>query len=336
VGDRIWVGFDDRIEAEIRAEVAARAGGSAGDEQAAGAGGAEEDGSEWVDVPLFGNVDVGSSSLLVSTVVIAFVDGVNPCSLWVLSILLALVLHSGSRRRVALVGTSFLVVTTALYGLYMVGAYSLLSYASYLSWIQRLVAAVVAVFAVVNLRDYFRSEPATLAIPASTKPAIYRRARSLIAPDRSALAVLAGTTVLAAGVSLIETPCSAALPLLWTDLLASHDATLAAAVTLFALYIAIFLLDELALFGAVVLTMRATRLQEHHGRALRLVTGSVMLSLAAVMIIDPTVLEQLGGALAMLAASVVVAVVLATYRRLREQRAHHGRRKFTQSLGGRA
>ena len=128
IGGRMWVGFDDTVGDQIRAEIEARAGGET--DHRSGAAGTRADGnkSRWIDVPFGGEVDV-SSSLLVSTVVIAFVDGVNPCSLWVLSILLALVLHSGSRRRVALVGTSFLFVTTALYALYMVGAYSLLSYA---------------------------------------------------------------------------------------------------------------------------------------------------------------------------------------------------------------
>jgi glutaredoxin len=304
IGERMWVGFDDTIAAEVRAEVEALAatGTGAGD---------DGDDSSYVDVPFVGAFDVGSSSLLLSTIAIGFVDGVNPCSLWVLSILLGLVLHSGSRRRVALVGTVFLFVTTLLYGLYVVGAYSLLSYASYLSWIQRLVAAVVGVFGVVNLRDYFRASPATLAIPASAKPGIYRRARSLIAPDRSLFAVVGGTAVLAAGVSLVETPCSAALPLLWTDLLASHDVSVGVAVALFAIYMLIFLVDELVLFGAVVVTMRATHLQEQHGRLLRLVTGSVMLCLAAAMLIDPGLMSEMGGTLAVLASMVVVAVVLA-------------------------
>ena len=52
----------------------------------------------------------------------ALVDGVNPCSLWVLTMLLALVLHSGSRRRVMAVGGTFLLVTSLMYGLYIVGS----------------------------------------------------------------------------------------------------------------------------------------------------------------------------------------------------------------------
>lgn len=314
IGERIWTGFDSTVAAEVRAEVEALASGiEETDRPPEG-----EDQSERVDVPFFGDVDVGSTSMLVSTVVIAFVDGVNPCSLWVLSILLALVLHSGSRRRVALVGGTFLAVTTALYALYIVGAYSLLDYASYLSWIQRAVAAGVAVFAVINIRDYFRvGEHAVLAIPERAKPGIYRQARSLLRPERSTLAVMAGTIGLAAGVSLVETPCSAALPLLWTDLLAAHDTTFVAATTLFALYMVIFLIDELVLFGAAVVTMRATHLQEHHGRFLRLITGAVMLGLAGAMLVDPGLLTTLPGTLAVFTGIVVITLALVAIERLR-------------------
>jgi len=312
IGEQVWVGWDDTVAEDVRATVAALAEGRAppdGDGD-----GADE---ELVDVPLIGSVDVGASSLLIATLVIGFVDGVNPCSLWVLSILLALVLHSGSRRRVLLVGSAFLLVTTALYGLYVVGAYSLLSYASYISWIQRAVAVLVAGFAVINIRDYFRpGQHAVLSIPEGAKPDIYRRARALMAPERSPVAVLAGTTALAVGVSLVETPCSAALPLLWTDLLAAHDTSTGVAVTLFAVYMLVFLIDELVLFGAAVVTMRVAHLQERHGRALRLVTGTVMLGLAGAMLVDPGLLTDLTGTLIVLGAicALTTAVVLVQHR----------------------
>jgi hypothetical protein len=49
--------------------------------------------STTLDAGFLGTIDLGGTSLLVSTLVIGFVDGVNPCSLWVLSVLLAIVLH---------------------------------------------------------------------------------------------------------------------------------------------------------------------------------------------------------------------------------------------------
>ncbi|MCO8127317.1 glutaredoxin family protein [Acidimicrobiia bacterium EGI L10123] len=311
LGERLWIGFSASTADAIRDEVERRL--AAEDVSAPAEAPTEE--RDTVDVPFVGAVDVGSSSLLTSTVVIAFVDGVNPCSLWVLSVLLALVLHSGSRGRVALVGTTFLTVTTALYGLYIVGAYSLLSYVSYLTWVQRLVAAVILVFGAVNLRDAMRAAPATLAIPGSAKPGIYRRGRALVSPERSVLGVMAGTVVLAAGVSLAETPCSAALPLLWTNLLAAADPGAAVAASLFALYMAIFLIDELLLFGAVVVTMRAARLQQHHDRLLRLVTGAVMVGLAVAMLAAPELLESVTGTLVVFGGAALVVAVLLVGRR---------------------
>ncbi len=312
VGDRMWVGFDDRVGDAVRAHVTALAAGA--DE-----GGAppDEPTDEVVDVPFAGDVDVGRHPLLAATAIIALVDGVNPCSLWVLSILLALVLHSGSRRRVAVVGATFLVVTTALYGLYIVGAYSILGYASVLPWIQRAVAVAVGGLAVLNLAEYLGvTGLPSLSIPERAKPGIYRRSRALGDARRSVAGVVAGTAGLAAGVSLVETPCSAALPLLWTDLLAAHDVRPAAAVGLFGVYMAIFLVDELLLFGLTVTTMRATRLQERHGRVLKLATGSLMLGLGVAMFVDPTLLEQGRGLLVVLAIVLVTAAVVAAVDRL--------------------
>jgi glutaredoxin len=313
LGERLWMGFGPSTGTAIREEVERLLAPPVAGPPAPPPSGEQR---ATIDVPFIGAVDVGSSSLLTSTVLIAFVDGVNPCSLWVLSVLLALVLHSGSRGRVALVGTTFLTVTTALYGLYIVGAYTLLSYVSYLTWVQRGVAAVILVLGAINLRDALRPEPATLAIPASAKPGIYRRARSLVSPERSVLGVVAGTVVLAAGVSLAETPCSAALPLLWTNLVAAADPGTTVAVSLFALYMLIFLVDELVLFGAVVVTMRATRLQEHHDRVLRLATGAVMVGLAVTMLAAPSMLESVAGTLVVFAGAGVVAAVLLVGRRL--------------------
>jgi len=114
LGDRVWVGFGNATAAAIEAAVDAALEGREIAESA----------ESVVDVPLVGPVDVEDRSLVVSTLLIGFVDGVNPCSLWVLSVLLALVLHGGSRRRVLAVGGTFLAVTSAMYRLYIVGFYS--------------------------------------------------------------------------------------------------------------------------------------------------------------------------------------------------------------------
>jgi len=286
IGDRHWVGFDSAMGRQIQAAVDAAMGGQA-------FGSSDE---AIVDVPFVGEVDVAHSSLLVSALIIGFIDGVNPCSLWVLSVLLAIVLHSGSRGRVISVGVTFLVVTTAMYALYMAGMYSALDYIGELKWIRVGVALVALVFGSIHLKDYFWfKQGPSLSIDDTQKPGLYKRMRAVGDMDRSIPAVLAGTVALAVGVSLLETPCTAGLPLLWTNLLASQGVGLAGAIPLFGAYMFVFLLDELAIFIAAVITLRAAKVQEEHGRILKLLSGSVMVSLAVAMVLRPTLLESVTG-----------------------------------------
>ena len=315
VGGRAWIGFSSSIATEIEATVAAL---HAGTEPA-------EPAPATIDVPLVGEVTVGDRSLVVATVLIGFVDGVNPCSLWVLSMLLALVLHSGSRTRVFAVGSLFLLVTSALYGLYMLGAYSALDYAGEARWIRLGVAAVAGAFGVLHLKEYVTPAGPSLTISSARKPGLYRKMRRLAAADRSLPAVLGGTVALAVGVSLLETPCTAGLPLLWTDMLAERNVPAAGAAFLFAVYLTVFLLDELALFAIAVVTLRATRMQEQHGRVLQLASGTLMLTLAGAMVFAPRAMESLSGTLVVFALAAGVVGVVLLVERIRSAYHHpHG------------
>jgi len=301
VGGRHWIGFSDAVATDVENTVAALL---AGEDVPVASG--------RLDLPVVGQVALASSSLLVSTLVIGFVDGVNPCSLWALSMLLAIVLHSGSRARVLAVGTTFLTVTAGMYAAYVVGIYGVLDLLGGLDWIRLAVAIVAAVFGLVHVKDYVAyRRGVSLSIPESRKPWLFRRMRAAASPERALPAALAGTVLLAVGVSLLETPCTAGLPLLWTSLLAEAGVSTGQAAALFGAYMAVFLLDELLVFGAAVVTLRAAKVQERHGRALKLVSGVVMLALAGTMLLTPQALESVTGTLAVFGgAAVVVAVVL--------------------------
>ena len=277
-----------------------------------------------VSVPVVGDVDLSAAPLVVATVVIGFVDGVNPCSLWVLSVLLAIVLHSGSRRRVLLVGGVFLTVTAAMYAVYVAGAYSVLSLLDSMVWIRVAVAAVAVTFGLVQLKDGLAPGGAvSLSVRESRRPALYRRMREVSLNQRGALATVAGTTMLAVGVSLLETPCTAGLPLLWAGLVADSGVSTAAAVGLFGLYMAVFLADELVVFGVALVSLRSLKLQERHGQALKIVSGSLLVTLGVTMLVAPEAMGSVGGTSAVFAVAVLVGAVVwlvGPWRQARRQR----------------
>jgi cytochrome c biogenesis protein CcdA/glutaredoxin len=304
IGDRAWIGYDDTTGAEIAAAL-----GPAPTTPTVPA--APVSSAGLVDVPLVGTVDTASMSLLAATAAIGFVDGINPCSLWVLSLLLAMVLNRGSRGRVLLVGGVFLTVTAGMYAVFMLGMYSAASYLSALGWLRLLVALVAGVFGVLQLKDGLGiAAGPSLSISPSHRPGLYARMRAVATPEGALATTLLGTVVLAVAVSLLETPCTAGLPLLWTTLLADQGVGFAQAAGLFAVYMALFLLDELLIFTVAVVTLRATRLQERHGRALKLVAGSVLVTLAATMLLAPDAMTTLVGTLVVFALALALAAVL--------------------------
>ena len=309
---RVYVGFSNELGEYLRGVVESRHGATTVT--------APSEPEVSVSVPFIGSIDVQHQPLIFSTLAIGFVDGFNPCSLWVLSILLALVLRTGSRRRVMAIGSAFLVVTVGLYGLYIVGLYSVLSFVAYSAWVRVAMALVALAFGAINLRDYFSHRGFTLSIPESKKPGLYQRMRAVARVDNRLPSALFGTAVLAVGVSILETPCTAGYPLLWADLLAEQQVPLADAAFLFALYMLVFLLDELLVFGAAVVAMRSSKIEERHGRLLKLVSGSVMVSLAGVLVFFPPTMESIAGAAGVFGAAGLLALCLALADRFLQPR----------------
>ena len=316
--ERVWIGWSPQIEQDMSGAVAVI---ERGDVPPGGVFGTPEAGScvqgdgvcdgedpgLTINAPLFGELSLNADSLLVSTIIIGFVDGVNPCSLWVLSVLLAIVLRTRSRRRVLAIGTTFLIVTTIMYALYMAAMYSALAVVGFMGWIQVVVALVAGTFGVVSVKDYFAfGKGISFTIRDKDKPGIYQRMRRA-ANTKALIPALGATIVLAVGVSLLETPCTAGFPVLWTGMLHANGVGTAETVGLFVAYMVPFLLDELVIFGLAVLTMRAAKFQEKHGELLKLFAGVTMLALAATMLINPALMENPVLALVLFAAAFALA-----------------------------
>jgi hypothetical protein len=316
---RSWTGFNTaaarEIEATVLAELSRRGLGPSPGPEATEATEATE---ASVDLPFLGPVSVAGQSLVATTVLVAFVDGFNPCSLWVLSVLLAMMLHARSRARLLAVGLTFLLVTAAIYGLFIIGLFSAMAWIGFLWWVQLVTALVVLVFATVAIKDYFWfGRGISFTIPEHRKPAIFRESRSLTQAQRPLLGIVAGSVVLAAGVALVELPCTAGLPVLWTGILTEQGVAGGQFILLLGLYLLVYLLDELLVFGAVLATLRMARVEERHGRILKLVSGIVMLTLAATLIIAPATLNSLTGTLAVFGAALgATLAILLLHRRV--------------------
>lgn len=305
VGDRYWMGFNETVGQEIEQLVKDQ-------------GGSVVDPNNTLNVPLIGKVNLAGKSTILTTALIAFVDGFNPCSIWVLTMLLALTLHTGSRRKVLVIGLIFLTVTAAVYGLFIAGIFATIGIARYIPWIQGVVAVVALFFAAVNIKDYFwYKEGLSFTISDKEKPGIFQRMRRVMDASQNFWSLAGATVVLSAGVSLVEFSCTVGLPMMWASILHTQQVAAGAFALLLFLYLIIYQLDELVIFGTAVYTLKATRLEEKQGRVLKLIGGVLMFTLAVVMLFNPGLLETMQSSLIVFTiAFALVLLILVIHRRI--------------------
>jgi hypothetical protein len=157
--------------------------------------------------------------------------------------------------------------------------------------ISRAIQVVLGVVAIaigsVHVKDFFAFRRGlSLSIPDAAKPAIYRRAREVLQAENMAGA-LSAIVVLAAMVNLVELLCTAGLPALYTEVLASQVVSRAGYYAYLALYNVAYMFDDAVMLAVALVTLSQHKLQERGGRVLKLISGLVMAALGVALVFAP-------------------------------------------------
>ncbi|HEX5635278.1 MAG TPA: hypothetical protein VFX50_18670 [Gemmatimonadales bacterium] len=240
-----------------------------------------------VDAPLVGPLSVRRLGLPLFTIALGLLDGFNPCAMWALLLILALLVGLGDRRRMLLIGGTFVLVGGLLYYAFMAAWLEIFLLIGFSRALQVGLGAVAVVVGLVNVKDFvaFGTGP-SLGIPAAAKPGLYARMRRVVTAENLAAALLA-VAVLSATVNVIELLCTAGLPTLYTQILGARELSRAGYYGYLLLYIAAYVFDDMLMLVIAVTTLSRPALQERAGRGLKLLSGAVMLGLGLVLILRP-------------------------------------------------
>jgi hypothetical protein len=211
-------------------------------------------------------------------------DGFNPCSMWVLLLMISLLAPLNDRRRMVAIGGTFVLIQGIAYFIFMAAWLNLFLLIGMSSAVTLAVAAIAIVAGLVNLKDFVAfGRGLSLSIPASAKPNIYQRMRGLLhAPTMGA--AIAGAAVLAVLVQVVEFMCTSGFPALFTRILTLRDLPAASYYGYMALYNAAYMVDDIVVLGIGVALLSRHRLQEREGRVLKLVSGLVMVGLGVYLV----------------------------------------------------
>lgn len=284
-GTSYVVGYDGRAtETRVRRMIS---GEKAADQSA---GGVERFGP--VELPLFGAVDPASVSLPTFTLMVGLVDGINPCAIWVLLVLLGILMHVRSRTRLLLFGGTFVLVSGVVYFLFMTVWVELFELVGLSRSITIGLGVVVLLMGIVNLKElvWFK-KGVSLTIPDKAKPSLYRRMRA-IASAASLPAAMVGIAVLAFVVNLIELGCTLGLPAIYTRILTLQpDLSTPARYGYLALYNLAYVVPLAVIVGTYALTLHRVALGERGARALKAVSGTLLVGFGTLFIAAPDVLR---------------------------------------------
>jgi hypothetical protein len=161
---------------------------------------------------------------------------------------------------------------------------------------QMLLGGVALLVGSLNLKDFFAfgSGP-SVGIPQVAKPGIYRQVRRILRADNLGGA-LAAVIVLAILVNTVELLCTAGLPAIYTQVLATYSLPRMAYYGYLALYNLAYIADDSLMLTVAVVTLSRRKLQEGGGRWLKLLSAIVMLALGLVLLLKPDWLGKYGPA----------------------------------------
>ncbi|MDA3803149.1 MAG: hypothetical protein PF488_04665 [Patescibacteria group bacterium] len=249
--------------------------------------GVNGDSEELINIPVLGEIDAKSFSLPLLTVVMGVLDGFNPCAMWVLLFLISLLLNIENRKRMWILGTTFIVASAFVYFLFMAAWLNLIMFLGLILWIRILIGLLALGGGAYSLRDYFVNKEAACKVSGGEKRTKTFDKLKKAVHQKNLWLALGGIVVLAFAVNLVELFCSAGLPAVYTQVLALNEVSSIGKYLYILLYIFFFMLDDLIIFIIAMTTLHITGISTKYSRLSRLIGGILMLIIGLMLIFRP-------------------------------------------------
>lgn len=219
------------------------------------------------------------------TFMMGLLDGLNPCSMWVLILMISLLATLNDRKRMLAIAGTFVIVEGIAYFIFMAAWLNLFLLIGLSRASQLAVAAIAILAGLVNVKDWYApGKGFSLSISDKHKPGIYARMRAILHAENLPAAIL-GVIVLALLVQVVEFMCTSGFPALFTRILTLRQLDTASYYGYLLLYNVAYMFDDVIVLAIGVTTLSNRRLQEKEGRWLKLISGLAMVGLGVYLLL---------------------------------------------------
>ena len=241
-----------------------------------------------VDVAFFGKVNLKKISLMSAAVIIGLIDGFNPCAMWILLFLISILIGMKDRKRMWIIGLTFLITSALVYMLIMLSWINIAVKMTSIIWLRNIIAIIAVIGGVLNIYNFIRTfkDNGCNVVDEKKRKKIFSKIR-ILKKKKSLILALFGVIGLAISVNLVELACSAGLPIVFSELLVINHVSGFMKLFYTLIYIVFFLIDDLIVFFIAMFTMKITGLSSKYNKYSHLLGGLIMFIVGLLLFLKP-------------------------------------------------
>ena len=241
-----------------------------------------------VTIPFLGKIDPSDAVVAVVAIILGLVDGFNPCAMWVLLFIINMLFGMKDRRKMFLLGYTFLFTSAVVYFLSMLGINIVLGFLS-TNDLRNLIGIVAIVAGIYNLYTYYRErkeDNGCHVVDEKKRKSIITKVKK-IKNAKSIWVALVGIIALAVSVNIVELACSAGFPTIFNEILVANNITGIARVLYLLLYVLFYMIDDMVVFTISVITLSIAGVTTKYNKLVKIIGGLLMIIMGLLLIFKP-------------------------------------------------
>ena len=250
-----------------------------------------EDETTQFKVPVLGNIDAKKVSLPIVSIIMGFVDGFNPCAMWILIFLISFLITKKDYKKMLILGSTFLITSALIYLFFMMSWLTIVIEINKIVILRNIIAVIACIAGIYNLIKFNEERKNNVGCSVTDnkkRNIIIERIKRYVLENNLALSMI-GIMLLAISVNFIELACSAGLPLVFTQILSINNLSNIEYFMYVLIYVFFFLIDDLIIFLIAVKTSKVTGISNKYTKYSHLIGGLIMLIIGILLLVKPEI-----------------------------------------------
>ena len=249
----------------------------------------QEDTEMIYKIPLLGTINLKNASLLTVSSVLGFIDGFNPCALWVLIMFLTFLIQTKDRKRMFFTAGTFIVAEAIMYYLILQVWMTTWNFIGLDGIVTKFVGLISLAGGIFFIYEYRTADGTCKVTSIESQKKTRIKIQDLISKPIN-IASFFGILALAFSVNIIEFACSLGIPQAFTKILDLNTSSFWLQQWYTAVYIFFYMIDDLIVFTVAIYSFGYLSSFHQYSKYANLFGGLLMLLIGGFMIFAPHLL----------------------------------------------